>query len=102
MRRRATVISMGPTHVLLRLGGGQHMRLKKAVLPRLDEGDAVLITMTVTKATRGPRPKPEDIEARRRDRWITREFARRIERGVPVNIRELMRRSHLQLVDEDE
>ena len=93
---------MGRTHVLLKLGGGQHIRIKKAALPCLDDGDAVLITMTVKKAKRGPRPKPEDIESRRRDRWMSREFARRVEHGIPVNIRELLRRSHLQLVEGDE
>lgn len=102
MRRRATVISVGRTHVLLKLGGGQHIRIKKAALPRLKDGDAVLITMTVKTARRGPEPKPEDIESRRRDRWMSREFARRMERGIPINIQDLLRRSHLQLVDDEE
>jgi hypothetical protein len=94
------VVGVARTHVLLLLGGKQHLRFKKAALPALKDGDVVLISMTVTKAKRGPRPKPEDIESRRRERWMTREFARRVEQGVPVNIHDLLRRSHLQLVED--
>lgn len=96
------VTAAGRTHLTILFDNGGYVHVKKSAYPSLKEDMRIVVTMTVAKAAKQPRLSPEDVERRRRSRWVTREAFRRVRRGEPPNILDLMRRSHLQPVEEDE
>lgn len=101
MRRKGVVAQAGTENVLIHFESGGFLSLKRSAFPSLERDMHVVVDVNIAKAKKQPLVSPEEKERRRRSRWVVREFMRRRRAGERPSLEELLRRAHLQPVEDE-